>query len=291
MIVGPPGAGKTTALKHSGLVFPYQGAGGGARPRRRRHAQLRLVVHERGHPPRHRRPLHDRVATTATSGSPSSQMLKKYRSRQPINGVIVAISVAELHRRERGADRGDRQEAPRPHRRDDDAAPDGRAGLRALHQVRPHRRLQRVLRRHAQERARAGLGRDAPARPATRASPGKIFDDEFDVLREAAPRPRAEAPGHASGTARRARRSTSSRSSSRASSATSPSSSRRRSRSTPSRARRSSAASTSRAARRRASPLDRVLGAHGAGDGHPPARARRRSRSSSRRATSSTTSS
>jgi type VI secretion system protein ImpL len=32
MIVGPPGAGKTTALKHSGMVFPYGGnTGGGVR--------------------------------------------------------------------------------------------------------------------------------------------------------------------------------------------------------------------------------------------------------------------
>ena len=48
LIIGPPGAGKTTALVNSGLKFPLAGdnaAQGGAG--RRRHPLLRLVVHRR----------------------------------------------------------------------------------------------------------------------------------------------------------------------------------------------------------------------------------------------------
>ena len=60
VIIGPPGSGKTTALVNSGLRFPMeQEVGRRAMQGRRRHAQLRLVVHRRGHPARHRRPLHD----------------------------------------------------------------------------------------------------------------------------------------------------------------------------------------------------------------------------------------
>ena len=60
VFIGAPGSGKTTALLNSGLKFPLEqrvGKGGGAR--RRRHAQLRLVVHRRSGVSRHRRPLHD----------------------------------------------------------------------------------------------------------------------------------------------------------------------------------------------------------------------------------------
>ena len=60
VIIGAPGSGKTTALVNSGLKFPLeQRVGKAARARRRRHAQLRLVVHRRGGVSRHRRPLHD----------------------------------------------------------------------------------------------------------------------------------------------------------------------------------------------------------------------------------------
>ena len=59
MIIGPPGSGKTTALINSGLRFPLaERSGSDAMQRRRRHAQLRLVVHRRGGAARHRRPLH-----------------------------------------------------------------------------------------------------------------------------------------------------------------------------------------------------------------------------------------
>ena len=60
LIIGPPGAGKTTALVNSGLKFPLAGGQRGhGRAGRRRHAILRLVVHRRGGADRHRRPLYD----------------------------------------------------------------------------------------------------------------------------------------------------------------------------------------------------------------------------------------
>ena len=59
LFIGPPGAGKTTALINCGLRFPL---GRYVRPgrdaRRRRHPQLRLVVHRPGGADRHGRPLH-----------------------------------------------------------------------------------------------------------------------------------------------------------------------------------------------------------------------------------------
>ena len=60
VFIGAPGSGKTTALVQLRPALPARRPlrrGGGAR--RRRHAQLRLVVHRRRGAPRHRRPLHD----------------------------------------------------------------------------------------------------------------------------------------------------------------------------------------------------------------------------------------
>ena len=58
VIIGPPGAGKTTALVNSGLNSRSPAQDGAACRRRRRHALLRLVVHRGGRADRHRRPLH-----------------------------------------------------------------------------------------------------------------------------------------------------------------------------------------------------------------------------------------
>ena len=57
-IIGPPGAGKTTALLNSGLQFPLAGRWGGGGRGRRRHAALRLVVHRGCRADRHGRALH-----------------------------------------------------------------------------------------------------------------------------------------------------------------------------------------------------------------------------------------
>ncbi len=95
MIIGPPGAGKTTAIKHSGLVFPFQGAGGGA---------VRGVGGTRNCDWwfTNEAILLDTAGRYATESDDRDEwlaflaMLKKYRSRQPINGVLVAINIAEL---------------------------------------------------------------------------------------------------------------------------------------------------------------------------------------------------
>ena len=96
MIIGPPGAGKTTALKHSGLVFPVldprSGGGirgvGGTRNCDWWFTNEGILLDTAG-----------RYATEADDHDEwvaFVDMLKKYRSRKPINGVIVAISVTDL---------------------------------------------------------------------------------------------------------------------------------------------------------------------------------------------------
>ncbi len=95
MIIGPPGAGKTTALKHSGLVFPTQAAGGGG---------VRGVGGTRNCDWwfTNESILLDTAGRYTTESDDRDEwiaflnMLKKYRSRQPINGVLVAISITDL---------------------------------------------------------------------------------------------------------------------------------------------------------------------------------------------------
>jgi type VI secretion system protein ImpL len=95
MIIGPPGAGKTTAIKHSGLVFPFQGAGGGA---------VRGVGGTRNCDWwfTNEAILLDTAGRYATESDDREEwlaflaMLRKYRSRRPINGVLIAINIAEL---------------------------------------------------------------------------------------------------------------------------------------------------------------------------------------------------
>src|SRR4051812_28505819 len=96
VIIGPPGAGKTTALKHSGLLFPHQDAGGGGGVRGvggTRNCDWwftneAILLDTAG---RYTTESDDRDEWIAFLG-----MLRKFRSRRPINGVLVAISVAEL---------------------------------------------------------------------------------------------------------------------------------------------------------------------------------------------------
>jgi type VI secretion system protein ImpL len=96
VIIGPPGAGKTTALKHSGLVFPHQDAGGGGGVRGvggTRNCDWwftneAILLDTAG---RYTTETEDRDEWIAFL-----QMLKRYRTRRPINGVLVAISVADL---------------------------------------------------------------------------------------------------------------------------------------------------------------------------------------------------
>ena len=92
MIVGPPGAGKTTALKHSGLVFPYGDGGvrgvGGTRNCDWWFTNEAILLDTAG---RYTTESDDHDECIAFLG-----MLRKDRTRRPINGVLVAISVTEL---------------------------------------------------------------------------------------------------------------------------------------------------------------------------------------------------
>lgn len=91
-IIGPPGAGKTTALKHSGLDFPYadgaiKGVGG------TRNCDWWFTNDAI---------LLDTAGRYTTEQSDQEEwfafldMLKKYRGSKPLNGLLVAISAEDL---------------------------------------------------------------------------------------------------------------------------------------------------------------------------------------------------
>jgi type VI secretion system protein ImpL len=101
VIIGPPGAGKTTALVNSGLRFPYSDAAlkgvGGTRNLDFWFADEAALVDTAGR------------YTTQDSDAPADarawegflRLLRKHRPLQPINGVIVAIGMDELMRADR----------------------------------------------------------------------------------------------------------------------------------------------------------------------------------------------
>ncbi len=91
-IIGPPGAGKTTALKHSGLVFPYadsavRGVGG------TRNCDWWFT---------NEAILLDTAGRYATEHEDQGEwlafldMLRKYRSNKPLNGLLIAVSVTDI---------------------------------------------------------------------------------------------------------------------------------------------------------------------------------------------------
>ena len=100
VIIGPPGAGKTTALVNSGLTFPLAGSSraqpvagvGGTRNCDWWFTDEAVLIDTAGR------------YTTQDSDSNNDRkswlaflaMLKKHRPRQPINGVILAVSLADL---------------------------------------------------------------------------------------------------------------------------------------------------------------------------------------------------
>jgi len=100
VIIGPPGAGKTTALVNSGLKFPLSG---GARPEAIAGAggtrfcdwwftEEAIFIDTAG---RYTTQDSD-AALDKRSWFSFLDLLKKHRPRQPINGVIVAISVQDI---------------------------------------------------------------------------------------------------------------------------------------------------------------------------------------------------
>jgi type VI secretion system protein ImpL len=95
MIVGPPGAGKTTALKHSGMVFPYgSSSGGGVRGIGGTRNCDWWFTNEAI--------LLDTAGRYTTEQDDREEWLSflnfllKYRSRRPINGILVAISITDI---------------------------------------------------------------------------------------------------------------------------------------------------------------------------------------------------
>ena len=95
VMVGPPGAGKTTALRHSGLVFPYldpNGGGvrgvGGTRNCDWWFTNEAILLDTAG---RYTTESDDHEEWMAFLGE-----LLKFRSHKPINGVIIAVSISEL---------------------------------------------------------------------------------------------------------------------------------------------------------------------------------------------------
>lgn len=95
MIIGPPGAGKSTALRNSGLQFPYLSASGGGVKGvgGTRNCEWWLT---------NEAVLLDTAGRYTTEEDDRDEwfsfldMLKKNRSHKPINGVMVAISVGDL---------------------------------------------------------------------------------------------------------------------------------------------------------------------------------------------------
>ncbi|TDL85479.1 type VI secretion system membrane subunit TssM [Meridianimarinicoccus aquatilis] len=100
VIIGPPGAGKTTAIVNSGLQFPLAddmgktaiGGVGGTRNCDWWFTDNAVLVDTAGRYTTHESDSDaDNAAWLGFLG-----ILKKYRKRQPINGAIVAISLSDL---------------------------------------------------------------------------------------------------------------------------------------------------------------------------------------------------
>jgi type VI secretion system protein ImpL len=97
MIIGPPGAGKSTALLHSGLKFPFT-------------TGARKAIKGVGGTRNCDWWFSDQAILLDTAGRYASEdddqeewiaflrLLKRYRRRRPLNGLIVAVSIAEVMR-------------------------------------------------------------------------------------------------------------------------------------------------------------------------------------------------
>ena len=139
MFIGPPGAGKTTALVNSGLNFPLADAKGPA--------ALKGVGGTRNCDWW----FTDEAVLIDTAGRYSTQ-----DSQAKVDSAAW-LGFLRLLKKHRG---GDAQAHPRTARRTGRAD----AGVCAVHQDRPDGRICRVLRHAGQGGARAGLGHDAAVR-------------------------------------------------------------------------------------------------------------------------------
>ncbi len=118
LIIGAPGGGKTTAIWHSGLRFPLaEKLGRDPLAGYRRNAPVRLVVQRGRRVHRHGWTLHDagqrRRGRRRGNGSSSCALLRRHRPVQPINGVIVSVSVPDLLQGARNS-----RASPQPSHRD-----------------------------------------------------------------------------------------------------------------------------------------------------------------------------
>ncbi|MGH7190767.1 MAG: type VI secretion system membrane subunit TssM, partial [Acetobacteraceae bacterium] len=100
VIIGPPGAGKTTALLNSGLKFPLAqdmgegalGGVGGTRLCEWWFTEEAVLIDTAG-----RYTTQDSDAAVDRAGWDSFlDLLKRTRTRQPLNGVLVAIAVTDI---------------------------------------------------------------------------------------------------------------------------------------------------------------------------------------------------
>ena len=100
MFIGPPGAGKTTALVNSGLNFPLADARGpaalrgvgGTRDCEWWFTDQAVLIDTAG-----RYTTQDSQATVDSAGWLGFlRLLKKHRRRQPLNGVLLAIGLSDL---------------------------------------------------------------------------------------------------------------------------------------------------------------------------------------------------
>ena len=168
LIIGPPGAGKTTALVNSGLKFPLardnaakaiEGVGG-TRYCDWWFTEQAVLIDTAG-----RYTTQDSDAKVdRKSWLAFLEMLRRNRPRQPINGVIVAISIADLLDAVPGGDQRACGRHPQAARRAARGVEGQLPRLRRLHQDGHDRRIRPVFRRPRRKQAQGGVGRDLPDR-------------------------------------------------------------------------------------------------------------------------------
>ncbi len=94
-IIGPPGSGKTTALRHSGLSFPFTGGGNGAVKGVGGTRNCDWWFTNDGI-------LLDTAGRFAVQDDDREEwlafldLLRRYRTKKPLNGLIVAVSIADV---------------------------------------------------------------------------------------------------------------------------------------------------------------------------------------------------